>query len=136
MPLLQGPCCCWAGLLGREWGGRVGGLRRGKGSCLGARLQAVQLNVASCRQVSGGFTPTCINKRAARPARLPTHLCSTATNTPTLCHRDGTIFAYAVSYDWSRGYAEYNPTTAKNYILLHQPQEAEVKSRARVPGRR
>lgn len=54
----------------------------------------------------------------------------------TLCRRDGTIFAYAVSYDWSRGYAEYNPNTAKNYILLHQPQEAEVKSRARVPGRR
>ncbi|GAB4819139.1 hypothetical protein N2152v2_006185 [Parachlorella kessleri] len=51
-------------------------------------------------------------------------------------NRDGTIFAYAVSYDWSRGYAEYNPNTAKNYILLHQPQEAEVKSRARVPGRR
>lgn len=63
------------------------------------------------------------------PNRLPP-------SPPRCLCRDGTIFAYAVSYDWSRGYAEYNPTTAKNCILLHQPQEAEVKSRARVPGRR
>lgn len=42
-----------------------------------------------------------------------------------------------MSYDWSRGYSEYNPTTAKNYILLHAPQEAEVKSRNRpATGRR
>ncbi len=45
--------------------------------------------------------------------------------------RDGSIFAYAVSYDWSRGYSEYNPTTAKNYIYLHAPQEGEVKAKAR-----
>ncbi len=43
--------------------------------------------------------------------------------------------ASQVSYDWSRGYAEYNPTTAKHYIMLHQPLEAEVKNRAR-PARR
>ena len=54
-----------------------------------------------------------------------------------LARRDGSIYAYAVSYDWSRGYSEYNPTTAKNYILLHAPQEAEVKSRTRpATGRR
>ena len=50
--------------------------------------------------------------------------------------RDGSIYAYAVSYDWSRGYSEYNPTTAKNYILLHAPQEAEVKSRNRPASTR
>eukprot|EP00887_Chlorella_sp_A99_P007661 scaffold20.g7661.t1 len=50
--------------------------------------------------------------------------------------RDGSIYAYAVSYDWSRGYAEHNPTTAKNYILLHSPQEAEVKNRNRTTTRR
>lgn len=45
-------------------------------------------------------------------------------------NRDGSIYAYAVSYDWSRGYAEYNPQTARNYILLHSPQEGEVQKRA------
>ena len=45
--------------------------------------------------------------------------------------RDGSIYAYAVSYDWSRGYSEYNPTTAKNQIFLHAPQESEVKGRTR-----
>lgn len=51
-------------------------------------------------------------------------------------NREGNIFAYAVSYDWSRGAAEYNPATAKNYILLHSVQESEVKSRSRTTGRR
>lgn len=51
-------------------------------------------------------------------------------------NRDGTIYAYAVSYDWSRGYSEYNPTTAKNYILLHAPQDVEVKNRNRTTTRR
>ena len=50
--------------------------------------------------------------------------------------RDGTIYAYAVSYDWSRGAAEYNPGTSKNQIFLHSPQENEVKGRQRTAGRR
>ncbi|EIE22298.1 WD40 repeat-like protein [Coccomyxa subellipsoidea C-169] len=50
-------------------------------------------------------------------------------------NRDGTIYAYAVSYDWSRGYAEYNPSNAQHHILLHKPQDIEVKNRART-GRR
>lgn len=50
--------------------------------------------------------------------------------------RDGSIYAYAVSYDWSRGYSEHNPATAKNYIFLHAPQEAEVKSRNRPASTR
>jgi mRNA export factor len=41
-------------------------------------------------------------------------------------NHDGSIFAYSVSYDWSRGHAEHNPATAKNYILLHSPSENEV----------
>lgn len=59
-------------------------------------------------------------------------------NAPIPCgafNRDGTVYAYAVSYDWSRGAAEHNPATAKNYILLHAPQEGEVKSRNRPPRR-
>lgn len=50
-------------------------------------------------------------------------------------NKDGSIYAYAVSYDWSRGAAEHNPATAQNHILLHAPQEGEVKSRARAPRR-
>jgi hypothetical protein len=34
-------------------------------------------------------------------------------------NREGSIFAYGVSYDWSRGYSEYNPQTMKSAILLH-----------------
>ena len=51
-------------------------------------------------------------------------------------NRDGSIYAYAVSYDWSRGAGEHNPATAKNYILLHAPVESEVKGRQRPPNRR
>ena len=49
-------------------------------------------------------------------------------------NRDGTIFAYAVSYDWSKGSEHYNPRT--NHLLLHPVPEAEIKSRntARAKG--
>jgi hypothetical protein len=46
--------------------------------------------------------------------------------TASAYNHDGSIFAYSVSYDWSRGHAEHNPATAKNYILLHSPSENEV----------
>ncbi|KAJ8625682.1 hypothetical protein MRB53_034212 [Persea americana] len=39
---------------------------------------------------------------------------------------DGSIFAFAVGYDWSMGPEYYNPAE-NNYILLHTPQESEVK---------
>eukprot|EP01119_Soliformovum_irregulare_P009689 TRINITY_DN2329_c0_g1_i2.p1 TRINITY_DN2329_c0_g1~~TRINITY_DN2329_c0_g1_i2.p1 ORF type:complete len:334 (+),score=77.54 TRINITY_DN2329_c0_g1_i2:60-1061(+) len=42
---------------------------------------------------------------------------------------DGGIFAYAVSYDWSKGHEYYNPTTQKNSILLHGVLESEIKPR-------
>jgi len=42
---------------------------------------------------------------------------------------DGNIFAYAVSYDWSKGSEYYNPTQQKSYILLHAVSEMEIKSR-------
>ncbi len=51
---------------------------------------------------------------------------------PTCCFNgDGSILAYAASYDWSRGASEHNPATAKNYIMLHAVQENEVKSKPR-----
>lgn len=51
-------------------------------------------------------------------------------------NRDGSIYAYAVSYDWYKGYSQYNPTSMKNVILLHSPQEGEVKNRARTSSSR
>ncbi|XP_034200563.1 protein RAE1-like isoform X2 [Prunus dulcis] len=56
-------------------------------------------------------------------------------NQPIPCstfNNDGSIFAYAVCYDWSKGAENHNPATAKNYIFFHLPQEAEVKSKPRV----
>lgn len=44
----------------------------------------------------------------------------------------GSIYAYALSYDWSRGYAHYNPATMKTYIMLHAVTEAEVKARPKA----
>lgn len=51
--------------------------------------------------------------------------CSTFNN-------DGSIFAYSVCYDWSKGAENHNPAAAKNYIFLHVPQESEVKGKPRV----
>ncbi|GLT64076.1 hypothetical protein SLA2020_365900 [Shorea laevis] len=51
--------------------------------------------------------------------------CSTFNN-------DGSLFAYASCYDWSKGAENHNPATAKTYIFLHLPQDAEVKSKPRV----
>ncbi|RXH73660.1 hypothetical protein DVH24_016482 [Malus domestica] len=45
---------------------------------------------------------------------------------------DGSIFAYAVCYDWSKGAENHNPATAKNCIYLHVPQEADVKGKPRI----
>jgi mRNA export factor len=45
------------------------------------------------------------------------------------------IYAYAISYDWGRGYAEYNPQTMKNTILLHSMKEDECKAKPKVPGK-
>lgn len=39
---------------------------------------------------------------------------------------DGSIYAYSVCYDWSRGHAEHNPANAKSHILLHSPHDNEV----------
>ena len=69
----------------------------------------------------------------------------------TAFNRTGSIFAYAVSYDWSKvlllspwmllcqpshtfsvhlqGYEHYNPATMKNSIFLHATSDDEVKPR-------
>jgi len=49
-------------------------------------------------------------------------------------NHDGSIFAYAVSYDWSKGSEFYNPSDS-NYILLHPVPEGEIIPRSRMKKR-
>ncbi|KAF0482756.1 WD40 repeat-like protein [Gigaspora margarita] len=44
----------------------------------------------------------------------------------TTFNRNGTIFTYAASYDWSKGYLQY-PSTNKNAIFLHAVKDDDVK---------
>ncbi|XXG84376.1 hypothetical protein AAC387_Pa10g1903 [Persea americana] len=56
-------------------------------------------------------------------------------NQPIPCstfNSDGSIFAYATCYDWSKGEEGYNPATAKSHIFLHKPQDSEVKAKPRT----
>ena len=47
----------------------------------------------------------------------------------TAFNRTGNIFAYAVTYDWSRGHSGMTPNHP-NKIMLHACKEDEVKKRA------
>ncbi|KAI9033389.1 WD40-repeat-containing domain protein [Hyaloraphidium curvatum] len=47
--------------------------------------------------------------------------------------RTGAIFAYAMGYDWSKGYENNTPQTNKNAIFLHAAKEEDVKQRAPKP---
>ncbi|KAL6842622.1 hypothetical protein ACP4OV_027466 [Aristida adscensionis] len=47
-------------------------------------------------------------------------------------NQDGSIFAYAVCYDWSKGAEKHNPSTAKTNIFLHSVQESDVKGKPRT----
>lgn len=44
-------------------------------------------------------------------------------------NHDGNIFAYAVSYDWSKGHSGMTPGHP-NKLMLHACKEDEVKKRA------
>ncbi|KAL2012889.1 hypothetical protein VTN00DRAFT_414 [Thermoascus crustaceus] len=46
----------------------------------------------------------------------------------TAFNRDGTIFSYAISYDWSKGYSFNNPQYP-NKVMLHQSTDEECKPR-------
>lgn len=50
--------------------------------------------------------------------------------TATDFSRDGTMFAYAVGYDWSMGYSS-NTTDYPNKLMLHRITEDEVKPRGK-----
>mmetsp|Transcript_16977 Transcript_16977/g.29027 ORF Transcript_16977/g.29027 Transcript_16977/m.29027 type:complete len:361 (+) Transcript_16977:132-1214(+) len=47
-------------------------------------------------------------------------------------NRDGSIYAYALSYDWSRGFSEYQPANMKSTILLHATKDDEVKAKPKA----
>eukprot|EP01137_Pigoraptor_chileana_P006248 Opistho-2@50395 len=40
---------------------------------------------------------------------------------------DATIYAYAQSYDWSKGHEFYNPAIMKSQIFLHAVDDAEIR---------
>ncbi|KAK0514722.1 hypothetical protein JMJ35_003339 [Cladonia borealis] len=52
----------------------------------------------------------------------------------TAFNRNGNVFAYAVSYDWSKGYANNTPQGV-NKVMLHAVQPDECKPRPKVPKR-
>ncbi|KAB5554607.1 WD40-repeat-containing domain protein [Coniochaeta sp. 2T2.1] len=52
----------------------------------------------------------------------------------TTFNRNGSIFAYAVSYDWSKGY-QLNTPTYPNKVVLHPVQGDECKPRPSVKKR-
>lgn len=59
-------------------------------------------------------------------------------NQPIPCSNfndDGTLFAYAVSYDWSKGQENYDPAKG-HHILIHSVEEAEVKNRPKPPPKK
>lgn len=49
--------------------------------------------------------------------------------------RTGNIFAYAVSYDWSKGFQSNTPQMT-NKVMLHSVQLDEIKPRPKVAGKR
>ncbi|KAF9192208.1 hypothetical protein BGZ50_008726 [Haplosporangium sp. Z 11] len=46
-------------------------------------------------------------------------------------NRNGTIFAYAISYDWNKGYSGATPQT-QNKIMLHSVNDIDVRPRKRT----
>ncbi|EPQ54183.1 WD40 repeat-like protein [Gloeophyllum trabeum ATCC 11539] len=50
-------------------------------------------------------------------------------------NRTGTLFAYAVSYDWSQGHSHMKPGYP-NKIMLHTCKDEEVRRKPAYPGRR
>jgi mRNA export factor len=47
----------------------------------------------------------------------------------------GGLYAYALSYDWSRGSESHSPSVP-NQIMLHRVQKDEITQRGKKPGGR
>lgn len=68
---------------------------------------------------------------SARPSnfRLLAFDAAPAPIAATAFNRNGNIFAYAVSYDWSKGHSGNTPGSP-NKIMLHSCKDEEVRKRA------
>jgi mRNA export factor len=55
--------------------------------------------------------------------------------TATDFNRQGTIFAYALSYDWSQGFQK-NTAQQPHKVMLHAVNQDEVKPRPKAGGKR
>ncbi|KAM6504350.1 WD40-repeat-containing domain protein [Amanita muscaria] len=60
--------------------------------------------------------------------RLKTFDAAPAPITTTAFNRNGTVFAYAVSYDWSKGHSGMTPGSP-NKLMLHACKDEEVRKR-------
>lgn len=49
---------------------------------------------------------------------------------------DGSLFAYAVSYDWRFGVEYYNPDTMKSRIFVHLVDDNEARPQSSIVGSR
>ena len=48
---------------------------------------------------------------------------------------NGAMYAYAYSYDWSKGAEHHNPATP-NSILIHAVKKDEIQQRSKAKGRK
>lgn len=61
--------------------------------------------------------------------RLDSFPSSTTPISAIAFNRDGSLLAYAVSYDWSQGHEHYSPS-AKNAVMIHRLSDVEVRPRS------
>ena len=81
------------------------------------------------------YSVSCRLSRLHLVPSLPASPCEMHAARAELCKLTCALLLVQLSYDWSRGFQEYNPATMKNHIMLHSPGEQEVKNRSR-PNRR
>ncbi|KAG5723482.1 hypothetical protein E4T56_gene17035, partial [Termitomyces sp. T112] len=60
--------------------------------------------------------------------RLKTFEAASGPISTTTFNRNGNIFAYAISYDWSKGHSGMTPGLP-NKIMLHSCKDEEVRKR-------
>eukprot|EP01025_Chloroclados_australasicus_P025594 TRINITY_DN2552_c0_g2_i1.p1 TRINITY_DN2552_c0_g2~~TRINITY_DN2552_c0_g2_i1.p1 ORF type:complete len:412 (+),score=36.83 TRINITY_DN2552_c0_g2_i1:48-1238(+) len=51
-------------------------------------------------------------------------------------NNDGSLYVYAVSYDWSKGYKFYDRSKDKNYVLIHKCTDQDVKRKPKTTSNR
>jgi len=85
--------------------------------------------------VTGGSDGTMSVWDAVARARTKTFASAGGPITATAFNRDGKLLAYAVSYDWNKGYA-FNSPEHVNKIMIHPVADEEVKRKTTSINRR